>query len=70
MLKRLLLSVGLIGVLAATGCCGGGGCLRCETPCYGKNLCRHGRQMTDFLDVYFMNYDRHDPYRCDPCAGD
>jgi hypothetical protein len=67
MLKRLLLVVGLIGVLVTTGCCG---CLRCESPCYGRNLCRHGRQMVDFLDVYFVNYDRNDPYRCDPCAGD
>jgi hypothetical protein len=75
MLKRLLLSVGLLGALTAAGCsaggCGGGGpCLRCESPCYGASFCRHGRKMVDFIDVYFLNYDRHDPFRCDPCAGD
>jgi hypothetical protein len=42
----------------------------CESPCYCRALCRNTRKMTDFIDVYFLNYDRHDPFRCDPCAGD
>jgi hypothetical protein len=84
MLKRLLVAVALVATFTLTGCssssscgscsgsssCGPGGCLRCESPCYGRSFCRHGRKMVDFLDVYFLNYDRHDPFRCDPCAGD
>ena len=41
-----------------------------RVPCYGKSFQRDGRQMMDFVDVYFLNYDKHDPYRCDPCLGD
>jgi hypothetical protein len=84
MIKRLLLAVGLVGALTSTGCssgscapgptCGRGFaciCLHpCEKPCYCASICRHTRKMTDFVDVYFLNYDRHDPFRCDPCAGD
>jgi hypothetical protein len=39
----------------------------CEKPCYGKTPA-DGRQMMDFVDVYFLNYDKHDPYRCDPAS--
>ena len=76
MLKRLLTLVALIGTLAVAGCSsckscssGGGGFLHCESPCYGSSLHRDARQMMDFADVYFFNYDKHDPYRCDPCLG-
>jgi hypothetical protein len=67
MLKRLLVLAVLTVSLTLTACCG---CLRCESPCYGKSFCRAGRQMVDFVDVYFLNYDKHDPYRCDPCLGE
>ncbi len=83
MLKRIrALVVAFVAVagFAAAGCsssgcgsCGGGGgglFHPCESPCYGKNYGRSVRQMTDFVDVYFLNYDRHNPYRCDPCIGD
>jgi hypothetical protein len=78
MLKRLLVVlVAVVGLtLAACSSCGGcggggGGCFHpCESPCYGRSFCRATRQMTDFVDVYFLNYDRHNPYRCDPCLGD
>ena len=69
MLKRLLTVALAVASLAATACsCGTG--LHCEKPCYGKSFKRDGRQMMDFVDVYFLNYDKHDPYRCDPCLGD
>ena len=77
MLKRLLTLVALVGTLAVAGCSsckscssGSGGLLHCESPCYGKSLQRDGRQIMDFVDVYLFNYDKHDPYRCDPCLGD
>ena len=77
MLKRLLTLVALIGTLAVAGCgscnscsSGGGGYLHCESPCYGKSFHRDARKIMDFTDVYFLNYDNHDPYRCDPCIGD
>lgn len=66
MLKRLMTVALAVSSLALTACCG----LHCEKPCYGKSLQRDGRQMMDFVDVYFLNYDKHDPYRCDPCLGD
>ena len=64
MLKRLLTLVALIGTLAVAGC----SC--CDSPCYGKSLRRDYRQIGDVVNVYFLNYDKHDPYRCDPCLGD
>ncbi len=80
MLKRFVMValVAVAGFLASgcsSGCgsCGksGGGLFHpCESPCYGKAYHRNVRQMTDFVDVYFLNYDRHNPYRCDPCLGD
>jgi hypothetical protein len=70
MLKRLLVLVLLAASLTLSACCVGGGCFRCERPCYGKSFCRAGRQMVDFVDVYFLNYDKNNPYRCDPCLGD
>ena len=76
MLKRLLVVAGVVGSFALAGCssggcgtgkCGGPVCLHpCESPCYSKSLCRNTRKMMDFVDVYFLNYDRHDPFRCDP----
>jgi hypothetical protein len=80
MLKRLLIVAAAVGAFGFAGCssgsCSKGGCKGpvclhpCECPCYSKNYCRKSRQMMDFIDVYFLNYDRHDPYRCDPCLGD
>ena len=79
MLKRLMLVVVAMVSLtlaACSSCSSPGGCSGpicthpCECPCYSKNSCRHTRQMMDFIDVYFLNYDRHDPYRCDHCLGD
>ncbi len=66
MLKRLLVLAVAVGSIALSGC----RCLHCECPCYGKSLCRDTRKMMDFVDIYFLNYDRNDPYRCDPCIGD
>ena len=64
MLKRLLvLAVAVVGLTAA-------GCAKCGCKCYTKSLQRDQRQMMDFVDVYFLNYDRNDPFRCDPCLGD
>ena len=80
MLKRLMTLVVAAAALTVAGCksnsCGGcsksssGSLLHCEKPCYGKSFKRDGRQMMDFVDVYFLNYDKHDPFRCDPCLGD
>ena len=80
MLKRLAILAVLVVGLATTACscnsCGAGPCgqnggfLHCECPCYGQAYHRAGRQIMDFVDVYFLNYDKHDPYRCDVCAGD
>ena len=73
-LRPIVTIVALAGALGAAGCgsCGGGGggFLHCESPCYGASFHRDARQMMDFVDVYFLNYDRHDPYRCEPCIGD
>lgn len=70
-MKRLLILAVAVFTLGLAGCssCGGSG-LHCEKPCYGKNFQRSGRKMMDFVDVYLLNYDRHNPYRCDPCLGD
>jgi hypothetical protein len=76
MLKRFLTLVGAVALLTVGGCCSscnhGGGTVigHCECPCYGKALQRDGRQIMDVIDVHFLNYDRHDPFRCDPCIGD
>jgi hypothetical protein len=83
MFKRLMTLAVAVVALTAAGCSSSGRCgsscgtksastpwLHCEPPCYGKNLKRSSRQMMDFVDVYFLNYDRHDPFRCDPCLGD
>jgi len=64
MLKRLMTLAVAVATLAATGCA----C--CGPKCYGKNYQRALRQEMDFVDVYFLNYDKHDPFRCDPCLGD
>ena len=64
MLKRLLTLVVAAVVLTTTGCA----C--CSKPCWGKALQRDARQMGDFVDEYFLTYDKHDPFRCDPCLGD
>ena len=77
-MKRLMTLMAAVATLTVAGCgscnsCGGSeshGLLHCERPCYGKNLQREGRQMMDFVDVYFFNYDKHDPFRCSPCLGD
>ena len=66
MLKRLAILAVVVAGLATTGC----GLLHCEPPCYGCAYRRAGRQMMDFVDVYFLNYDKHDPFRCDVCIGD
>lgn len=68
MLKRLLTAALAVSSLGLAGCCSSW--FHCEPPCYGKSFQRSSRQMTDFVDVYFLNYDKHDPYRCDPCLGD
>lgn len=70
MLKRLLTLVVAAAALTVTGCGCNGGFLHCERPCYGKAFRRDARQMTDFVDTYFLTYDKHDPFRCDPCLGD
>ena len=79
MLKRLAILVAAVAGIALTGCscpgsyCGGSiGCIRphCEPPCYCCSLQRDTRQIMDVIDVHFLNYDRHDPFRCDPCIGD
>ena len=78
MLKRLATLGVLVVALATAGCSSCGSCgssssgslLHCESPCYFKSFHRDARQMMDFVDVYFLNYDKHDPYRCDPCIGD
>jgi hypothetical protein len=80
MLKRVAVLAVLVVSLATTACssCGGcgsgayagGGFLHCEPPCYGRAYHRAARQMMDFVDVYFLNYDKHDPFRCDVCVGD
>ena len=75
-MKRLMTLMAAAAALTIAGCSSGGSCgsggslLHCEKPCYTKNLHRSGRQMMDFVDVYFLNYDKHDPLRCDPCLGD
>ncbi len=80
-MKRLMTLVASVAVLTVAGCssrgscgssCGssGGNWPHCEKPCYGQSFKRDGRQMMDFVDVYFLNYDKHDPFRCDPCLGD
>jgi len=68
MLKRVLTLVAAVGLLMITGCCGTG--VHCEKPCYGKSFQRSGRQIMDVVDVHLLNYDRHNPFRCDPCLGD
>jgi hypothetical protein len=79
-MKRLFLVAVAVVALVASGCRSGGcgSCsskghsspwLHCDPPCYGKSLQRNTRQVMDFVDVYLLNYDRHDPYRCDPCLG-
>jgi hypothetical protein len=67
MLKRLMTLAVAVATLTVAGCCGGGSC---GPKCYGKNYQRALRQEMDFVDVYFLNYDKHDPFRCDPCLGD
>jgi hypothetical protein len=63
MLKRLF-ALGLaVACLSLTGCF-------CEKPCYGCSFRRDARQITDCLNLHLLNYDKNDPYRCDPCAGD
>jgi hypothetical protein len=68
MFKRLAIFVGAVVMgLPLTGCC-----IRphCECPCYCQALKRDSRQIMDVIDVHFLNYDRHDPFQCDPCIGD
>ena len=77
-MKRLMTLMVAAAALTVAGCSSCGSCgrssgsslLHCEKPCYGKSFQRDGRQMMDFVDVYFLNYDKHDPLRCDPCLGD
>jgi len=72
MFKRLAILVGAVASLSFAGCSGSVGCVRahCEPPCYCCSLQRDTRQIMDVIDVHFLNYDRHDPFRCDPCIGD
>ncbi|MBL9087630.1 MAG: hypothetical protein JNM10_10870 [Planctomycetia bacterium] len=80
MLKRVLTLVVAAGLILTAGCSSGGGrcsgglCMpvkpHCEKPCYCKSFQRSSRQIMDVIDVHLLNYDRHDPFRCDPCIGD
>lgn len=84
MLKRVLTLVVAAGLLFTAGCSSKGGCgckstgdgicfpvkPHCEKPCYCKSMQRSSRQIMDVIDVHLLNYDRHDPFRCDPCIGD
>ena len=77
MLKFLMTLVLAVVLLGTTGCCSSCGCggnrsafLHCECPCYAKSFQKDAYHIMDFVDVYFLNYDKHDPYRCDPCIGD
>lgn len=79
MLKRVMTLVVAVGLLTTAGCSSKGGCssgpcwplkAHCESPCYCKSFQRSSRQIMDVIDVHLLNYDRHDPFRCDPCIGD
>lgn len=81
MLKRVSVLLAAAALLVTAGCSSrkGGGCadglcfpakLHCEKPCYCKHLQRSSRQIMDVVDLHLFNYDRHDPFRCDPCLGD
>lgn len=63
-MKRLMTLIAAVAMLAVTACCA------CGPKCYGKSYSRAARQEMDFVDVYFLNYDKHDPFRCSPCLGD
>jgi hypothetical protein len=65
MLKRLMLLAVAAVTLGLTGCCA----LTCESPCYGKHFQREAGEIADCLNLNLLNYDKHDPYRCDPCSG-
>ena len=65
MLKRLMLLAVAAATLGLTGCCA----LTCESPCYAKSFQRDAGEIADCFNLYMLNYDKHDPYRCDPCAG-
>ena len=69
MLKRLLALLVAVAGLTLSGCGCSGGYLHCEPPCYGRSYHRAAVHMMDFVDVYLLNYDKHDPYRCEPCIG-
>ncbi len=69
-MKRLLLLAAVAAALGLAGCSACNDPFHCERPCYAKSFQRDGRKMMDFVDVYLLNYDKHDPYRCDPCLGD
>ena len=75
MLKRLLAVVAATATLAVSGCstcksCSSGGSfLHCEKPCYGRAWQKNANNIMEFTDTYFLNYDKYDPYRCDPCVG-
>jgi hypothetical protein len=80
MLKRLA-TLGLVVAALATAGCKSSSCvgcssasdrtfLHCERPCYCRAFQKDARQIMDFVDIYLLNYDKHDPYRCDPCLDD
>ncbi|MCC7138317.1 MAG: hypothetical protein IT460_07830 [Planctomycetes bacterium] len=78
MFKRVVTLALAAAALFVAGCSSCNSCktpsrgatlLHCDPPCYGKALQRSARQVMDVVDVHFLNYDRHDPYRCDPCIG-
>jgi hypothetical protein len=70
MLKRLLTLFAAVALLTVSGCSAACVRLHCEPPCYCCSFQRSTRQMMDVVDLHLLNYDRHDPYRCDPCIGD
>lgn len=76
MLKRVMTLVLAVVLLGMAGCSSCGSCssrgafLHCECPCYARSFQKDAYHIMDFVDVYFLNYDKHDPYRCDPCIGD
>lgn len=78
MIKQLALAAGLLVAMVSTTGCRVGAPLLEEvggySPCGGcttktqmiiRQQARGGRNIEEFVDTYFLNYDIHDPYRGD-----
>ncbi len=76
MLKRITIALLLIMMVAPISACrfiapaaediGGGGVGgMSKTQMIISQQGRHARQGEEFIDTYFLNYDRNDPYRGD-----